>query len=149
MTRQFIAHNYPNASLTKRLLAMLYDLFLLISIWMLVGFISVALNGGEAVTNQLEQAMLGSALFVITFTFYAWFWTHSGQTLGMQVWHIRLENHQHQTINSKQALVRFMAAIPALGLAGFGYLWILFSAQKLSWHDHYSETRVVQLPRPS
>ena len=51
--RRFKAHNYPNASLVKRLLAMMYDSLLIMAVWMLVGYVFIAFNDGEAVSGPL------------------------------------------------------------------------------------------------
>lgn len=142
--RRFKAHNYPNASLVKRLMAMLYDSLLVLAVWMLVGYIAIAFNDGQAV----EGPWFNSILFVVTYGFFALFWVRSGQTLGMIAWCLRVEDNDGYALTLKQALVRYLAAFIALG-SGIGYLWILFSKNKLAWHDSWSNTRVVQLPKRS
>lgn len=61
--RRFKAHNYPNASLVKRLLAMMYDSLLIMAVWMLVGYVFIAFNDGEAVSGPL----FNSTVFLVTF----------------------------------------------------------------------------------
>lgn len=131
------------ATLGKRLLAMLYDLMLLLAIWMMTGFAAVALNDGEAA----EGPMFNSALFVITFLFFGFFWTRNGQTLGMQAWRIRVQTLDGYRLSWSRSLLRFMLAILSWIPLGLGYLWILFSDEKLAWHDKFSESCVVQLPK--
>ncbi|VAW78142.1 FIG023103: Predicted transmembrane protein, partial [hydrothermal vent metagenome] len=46
-----------------------------------------------------------------------------------------------------QALLRFMVAIPSTLLLGLGYFWMLIDRDRLTWHDRYSETRIVQLDK--
>lgn len=142
--RRFKAHNYPNASLVKRLMAMMYDSLLVLAVWMLVGYIAIAFNDGQAV----EGPWFNSILFVVTYGFFALFWVRSGQTLGMIAWCLRVEDNDGYALTLKQALVRYLAAFIALG-SGIGYLWMLFSKNKLAWHDSWSNTRVVQLPKRS
>ena len=141
--RRFKTHNHPNASLIKRLLAIIYDSLLVMAVWMLVGYIFITFNDGEAVTGP----MFNSTVFLVTFLFFAFFWTRSGQTLGMLAWRLRVESDQGQPLNAKQALLRFMAAIFSALVFGLGYWWIMFDSNKLSWHDHWSNSRVVQLPK--
>ena len=141
--RRFTSHNYPNASLVKRLLAMMYDSLLVIAVWMTVSYIFLFFNDQQAVTGPIYE----SALFLVTFLFFALFWTRSGQTLGMIAWRLRIESDQGQPLSAKQALLRFMAAIFSAVALGMGYWWIMFDSNKLSWHDRWSNSRVVQLPK--
>lgn len=131
------------APLVRRLLAMLYDSLLVIALWMVLGGIAVAINHGEAV----EGPLFNSVLFVSSYLFFAYFWTRSGQTLGMMAWNLRVETTAGGRINWTQALIRFLVAIPSLLLLGAGYWWILLNDEKLSWNDRISDTRVVQLEK--
>ena len=141
--RRFTSHNYPNASLVKRLLAMMYDSMLVIAVWMTVSYIFLFFNDEQAVTGPIYE----STLFLVTFLFCALFWTRSGQTLGMIAWRLRVESDQGQPVSAKQALLRFMAAIISAATLGMGYWWIMFDSDQLSWHDRWSNSRVVQLPK--
>ena len=46
-----------------------------------------------------------------------------------------------------QALLRFLVAIGSWLLCGLGFFWVLWDKEKRSWHDIYSESQVVQLPK--
>lgn len=131
------------ASLPRRLGAMLYDGLILLALWMLIGAIGVGLNGGEAVGGPFFK----SCLFLVTFLFFAGFWIRNGQTLGMQAWHIRIQTFDGLSISPMQALIRFFAAGAAALPLGLGYWWMLFDRQGLTWHDRYSESCVVLLPK--
>lgn len=89
MQRPF-RHEYTEirpASLGKRLLAILYDSLILLAIWLAVAIVATALNQG-GVTSPLGRAAEQSAVFCFSFLFYGYFWTHNGQTLGMQAWRL-------------------------------------------------------------
>lgn len=131
------------ASLAKRLLAMLYDFMIIVAIWMITGFVAVGLNDGEAV----EGPALKSALFIITFLFFGFFWTRNGQTLGMQAWRIRVQSLGGYKLTWTQSLLRFFLAALSMLCFGLGYIWMLFNDEKLTWHDKLSESCVVQLPK--
>ena len=45
-----------------------------------------------------------------------------------------------------QALMRFLSAAVSLLCAGLGFLWMLFSKNKTTWHDQFSDTVVVYVP---
>ena len=91
--------------------------------------------------------ILGSLMLVSLFAFFAKFWTHNGQTLGMQVWGIRVQNQDGSAIDLWQALLRFFIAIGSWLCGGLGYLWMLWDKQQRTWHDRYSDSVVVQLPK--
>lgn len=131
------------AGLARRLAAMLYDLMVLVALWMLVGFIGVALNGGEANESPLFQSLL----FVVTFAFLTFFWMRGGMTLGMQAWRMRVQNADGRPLSLVQCLVRFVVAILSLAAGGLGYWWILFDSEKRSWSDIASDSRIVVLPK--
>lgn len=131
------------ASLVKRLLAMLYDLMLILAIWMVTGFAAVGLNNGEAVEGPLFK----TSIFCITFLFFGFFWTRNGQTLGMQAWRLRVQTLDGYRLSWNRSLLRFMLSIVSWIPLGLGYLWILFSDERLAWHDKWSESCIVQLPK--
>jgi len=133
--------NKPHASLTRRLLAIIYDLLLLLGVLFTVSGCAVAINRGEAVTHPLYYL----ALIATTFVFYGWFWTHGGQTLGMRTWKIQIVNDEGHDLSWKQAAVRFAAAFIALLPAGIGLIWMLFDSKRLAWHDKLSATRLISL----
>ncbi len=134
-----------SAGLWRRLAALSYDSLLLLAIWFIATAILLPLTGGEAI--QPNNPFLTSYLLFISFFFYGWFWTHGGQTLGMRSWKLQLQNVRAGPVSWSQCLLRFMVALPAGLLFGLGYFWMLFDQRKLTWHDRYSETRIVHLGR--
>lgn len=135
--------NLQPASLPKRLAAMLYDSLIVVALWMFVGAIGVALNHGEAAQGPFFK----SAIFLVTFLFFTGFWTRNGQTLGMQAWRVRIQTPKGYSISWMQALIRFFMAAVSLACFGLGYWWVLIDKQQRSWHDRYSDTQVVSLPK--
>lgn len=131
------------ANLFKRLAALVYDLLVVIALLFFVGGIGVALNGGEAAEGPLMQ----SAYFVVIFLFNGFFWTKSGQTIGMMAWRLRVQSLEGYSLTWSQALKRWLAAIVSITAAGFGYWWMLFSDERLTWHDRFSNSRVVVIPK--
>ena len=141
--------HYPAAGLLRRIAALGYDALLVLALWMIVGGVGVALNGNEIISGALRFALLFACL-ATSFAFFTKFWRDGGQTAGMRAWRIkivnRLDNNVRVTLT--QCLLRFVVAIASLGCAGLGFLWILVDRDKLSWHDRYSNTRLVVLPKP-
>jgi uncharacterized RDD family membrane protein YckC len=131
------------ASLFRRLAALFYDTLLLLGLWFVAVAILLPLNRGEAFASH--NPLLTTYLMFVAFFFYAWFWMHGGQTLGMRAWKLQLRNLRPGHVTWLQLMLRFLVAIPSAALLGLGYLWILVDRKRLSWHDRYSETTIVQL----
>jgi uncharacterized RDD family membrane protein YckC len=148
---------FPVAGLGRRLAAMFYDSLLCIALLMVTTFIyKLILMAimGEAKLRALSESgsldgdpLLSTILLFVLFGFFAKFWTHSGQTLGMQVWGIRVQNADGTGISLWQALLRFVVSIGSWLCGGLGFIWMLFDKQKRSWHDMYSGSQLVRLPK--
>jgi len=149
--------DFPPAGLGRRMAAICYDTLLCIALLMVTTFIyKLVWMGfvGEAGLRQLSESgaldadpLLSSILLMTLFGFFARFWTHSGQTLGMQVWGVRVQNPDGTAISLWQALLRFVVAIASWLCLGLGFFWSLFDKQKRCWHDRYSGTQLVRVPR--
>ena len=145
----------PGAGLFRRLAALLYDGFLIVAIWMLVGFIlqlifgtdTNRLEGGVVQTDPVLDVVLFAAMILSAAAFYIWFWCRSGQTLGMLAWRLRVQDYQGNLISPKRAALRLALAWPAFFLLGLGYLWLLVDKNHDALHDRFSKTRVVLLPK--
>lgn len=134
-----------NASLFVRFAAMLYDALLVLGIWFVIGVVFVIANGGEHVNTH--NPFLPSALFIATLWFNMHFWRRGGQTLGMRAWRLRLLNRNKGPLTLTQCMLRFLVAMGSLGLCGIGYFWMLIDKDGFTWHDRYSETRVIREPK--
>lgn len=132
------------AGLLRRLLAMFYDSLLLLSVLFVATAIVLLVTRG---TLDYQNPFFRSYLFVLCFLFYAWFWMHGGQTLGMRTWRLRVQRLDGGPISLWQALLRFLCAIPCWALLGLGYLWMLVDRDRMAVHDRISETRIVRLPK--
>lgn len=135
----------PNAGMGRRIAALIYDSFLILAIWMLSSIaILAATDLGESLGGPLYQGFL----YLELMAFYVYFWTFKGQTLGMQVWRLAVIQSSGGTLNRRQAILRFLAATPAMGCLGLGLFWILVNPERAALHDLLTGTRVVQLPKP-
>jgi uncharacterized RDD family membrane protein YckC len=132
------------AGLLVRLLAMFYDSLLLISALLIATALALMVTKG---TLSYHNPFFRTFLFLICFSFYAWFWLHGGQTLGMRAWRLRLQRFDGRAITLWQALLRFLVAIPSLAAGGLGLLWMLVDKDRLAVHDRISESMIVRLPR--
>ena len=135
------------ASLGRRLGAMLYDFMIVVAIWMVVGAVAVTLNGGEAPDTANGRAAQQFVLFLVTYLFFAYCWTRNGQTLGMLAWRLRVQKMEGRTLNWSESLKRFLGAGFSMLILGAGYWAMLFGDERLTWHDRWTESTVVLLPK--
>ena len=135
----------PSPGLLRRLCAMAYDALLLLALLMLLSYPYVWLTGGVR-PGLLVKTLYQLYLLSICFIFYAGFWTHDGQTLGMRAWRLKVVRAEGGVITWMLALKRFVFAWISLLCFGLGFLWILLDRDKLAWHDKWSGTRVILLP---
>jgi len=136
----------PSPGLLRRLGAMAYDVLLLLALLMMLSYPYVWLTGGDK-PGLLVKTLYQLYLLAICCFFYAGFWTHGGQTLGMRAWRLKVVRNGGGTVGWALALKRFALAWISLLFLGLGFLWILFDHDKLAWHDRLSGTRLVMLLR--
>lgn len=134
----------PSAGIMRRLIAMVYDLLVVVGLVFFVGAIATAFNRMEAVEGPVFQSLI----FIVIFGFFAKFWSNGGQTAGMKAWRLRAETPDGRPITLQQSLVRFLAAILSAACFGLGYAWLFFDKDKVTWHEKISGTRTVVLPKP-
>jgi len=127
----------------RHLLAIVYDLILLIAVLFFATGLLLPFNGGEAFTH--DQIFYLVYLLTVSFLFYGWFWTHGGQTLGLKAWKIRLLSDNLKPVTWYQALIRFMVSILSSGLFGIGFFWIFVDKNHRCWHDIVSKTRLFRV----
>lgn len=140
----------------RRLAAMFYDFILCIALMMVtVGVYMIFANlilGADTYKamndsgQSVHDPLLSSILFITLYIFFGFFWTKSGQTLGMQVWHIRVQNKNGVSISWMQALLRFLMGTVSWIALGLGHLWPLVDQEKRSWQCIFSETELVRIP---
>ncbi len=123
--------------LWRRLLALVYDLLIVVAIVMVVGLLSQLATGGQLVQGADHaqvpawyrplQGLVVSAYFLSS-------WLRGGQTVGMRPWHIRLTDRAGASPTVQQAVLRLLVAAlpmlllmlaPVLGLRAT--LWLLLA----------------------
>ena len=119
--------------------AVIYDALLLLAVLFFATAIGLFFNSGQAFAGQYFFSLY---LLGISYLFYAWFWTHGGQTLGLRAWKIKLCKPDGGDIDWRSASLRFFAAILSWACLGLGFLWCLFDKKSLCWHDHLSKTHL-------
>jgi len=138
-------------SLIRRLVAILYDLLLVIALVGIVNGIALAIyvKALGSPEHVLPTAIAQLLSVASVFGFFAVFWLKSGQTLGMQAWRIKLVAFDGTKPTLTQALLRCLGACVSIACLGIGYLWCLVDKQNRYWHDYLSSTELELLPKDS
>lgn len=139
--------NAATPGLARRLAAIFYDAWLIVALWLVGAIVDFAIQ--SALRTAAEPLRLPLQLFLVVcpFLFYGWFWTHGGQTLGMRAWRLKLLDNHGRTATWRHSIIRVAAAFVSASALGLGYLWALIDKDRLTWHDHWSGTRLVLLKK--
>ncbi len=129
---------------------MLYDLLLVIALLIVVTALLLPLTGGEAISSERHGALeyvYRALLVAVVVGFFGSFWTRGGQTLGMMAWRLQVVRTDGSRLSWIDTLKRLGAALISWAPLGAGYFWIWIDADRLAWHDRWTDTRVVLLPK--
>ena len=149
---------FPRAGFRRRIASWLYDALIAIAVYMtagaasfliislLVHFGAFDLLGYEHLSDTITNTywlLLPNELWKLGWVafFFIWFWSKSGQTLGMKAWRLRVQNQDGSLITKKTAIKRLLPT-----LFGFGNFTVLVDRKnKLSLQDRLTGTEVVLL----
>ena len=155
-----------NISFTKRLVVITYDGLLVLGVT-LVGF-ALLYSLLMLLPDGVESSNAGKLikfvyLVVASFSFYGWFWTHGGQTLGMKAWNLYLVDRSGKYISWYIAAVRYISAMFSWGgialllyyfdvdrwylTIGLGFSWSLLNKRKLALHDIVTGTQIIYIAK--
>jgi uncharacterized RDD family membrane protein YckC len=126
----------------RRIAAIFYDSILLTGILFVATAFLLTLNHGEAF--QPGNLIYSAVLILISATFFTWFWTHGGQTLGMRAWKIRLEKADGTPCDAKTALSHWIIGVILGSLMGLGWWFALIDRKGRALQDVICRTRVLR-----
>ncbi|MGM9481270.1 RDD family protein [Roseateles sp. NT4] len=163
--------NAAPAGLARRFAAFLYEGVLLFGVVFFTGFLYSVLTRQQ---HALEgRTGLGIVLLLVLALYFIGFWTHTGQTLAMKTWHLRVVDSAGHPLGWGRAALRYLlswlwflpalVSVWALGLHGGGaivgsliagiaaYLLIArLHPQRQFLHDTIAGSRIItQLPQRS
>ena len=138
-----ISTQTQTVSLLRRFGVILYDLVLLISVIFVAAFIPVILFNIKY--GDPFFFLFQIYIFLVSYLFYAWFWTRSGQTLGMRTWKVKVVNEDGSNINWTRALIRYLLAIVSALIFGLGFFWSLWDREHRTWYDMFSKTKLIKV----
>jgi len=139
----------PN--LLRRLAAISYDLLLLIALLVAAdALVLLPLGIGWDIPPEriASHPVFRLYLLSVIVGFFCWFWLRGGQTTGMRAWRVMLVRDSGDALRLRDALLRQAAVLLSLVALGIGFLWSLWDAERLTWHDRLTGTRLVMVKKP-
>lgn len=168
--RQAIAADSSNSNaptVRRRLAALLYEALILFGVVFVAGYLFSTLT--QQRNGLTHHNLLAAWIGLVLGLYFVWFWTHSGQTLPMKTWRLRVVAADGAPLSTGRAIARYvlawlwflppLALHPLLGLklpqtlmaAGIWFLlWTAsgrFDPQRQFLHDRLAGTRVVSVLR--
>ncbi len=65
----------------------------------------------------------------------------------MMAWRLRAQSETGFSLSWTQAMIRFFAAMLSIALFGLGYWITIFSDQKVTWHERWSNSVTVRITK--
>lgn len=121
---------------------MSYEAVLLTAVLLLGLLLPHAILGAFALRAAPANVLWGH-LLVLLLAYFAWFWTHGGQTLPMKTWRIRLVTNDGAPVQYARAVLRYLLCWPSLLLFGSGILWAFLDRDGQFLHDRLAGTRLA------
>ena len=144
----------PRALIGWRLLALLYDFFPALALWMVAGAIftvgyQLAGHGAREYIAAFSalQWLLWLVCWLLTGTYAIASWRRGGQTLGMRPWRLRVAGIDGAPATLSALRIRYAVGTLSVLAAGLGFWWAWLDRDGLTWHDRASGTRLVRLPK--
>jgi len=133
--RPVAADSAPKAGFWMRAIAYFID-------GIIIALPSLAL--GSVVLHADAAGRSGISL-VLELTYFMYFWSGygKGQTIGMQLLHMRVVKTDGSFLSLTGAFVRYVGLVLAWLAFGIGVIWVAFDANKQGWHDKIAGTYVV------
>ena len=144
----------PPRLLLWRWLALFYDLWPALALWMVVSAlftVGYQLDGHASRENiapfSAWQWLLWLCCWGITGVYATVSWRRGGQTLGMRPWRLHLRGSDGTAPGWAALWRRYSVGSVSLLLGGLGFWWAWVDRDRLTWHDRASRTRLVRVPK--
>ncbi|CAB3789176.1 RDD family protein [Paraburkholderia caffeinilytica] len=149
----------------RRLAALLYEAVILFGVVFIAGYLFSTLT--QQRNGLTHHNLLAAWIGLVVGLYFVWFWTHSGQTLPMKTWRLRVVAANGTALSTGRAIARYvlawlwflppLALHPLLGLAvpqtlAIAAIWFALWAatgrldsQRQFPHDRLAGTRVISV----
>ena len=141
-------HPAPRAAtahLARRFGAICYEILLLAAILFAAGWVFLAVE--RLLPAALARPLFQLYLLAVCAVYFIYCWTHSGQTLPMKTWRIRLVTREGKALSIGRAGLRYVLALAGIALAGGGFWWALIDRDGQFLHDRVAGTRIISEER--
>jgi uncharacterized RDD family membrane protein YckC len=106
------------------------------------------LNGTTPVISTIWSYIispLGASFisFLIILSYYMFFWTIAGQTIGKAIMGIRIVPLKGGKLSFARAFLRYSGYFVSAILLCTGFMWILIDDRRLAYHDKIARTCVI------
>jgi len=127
-----------------------------IAMAILAGLVALAigvLSGGAAGAGGLVALLTGTLGAILSFIFllfqffyFGFFWSRSGQSIGMKMLNIKVVRRETgDSFSFIHGGLRGSFGYWISGLVfGLGFIWAAFDGQKEAWHDKIFDTWVIR-----
>lgn len=140
----------PQALIGWRVLALSYDLWPAVAIWIATAALFTVLHGNQPLAAfSIGQVSLWLVCWLLTGVYAVLSWRRGGQTLGMRPWRLHVSTVEGHPASIRALLRRYAMGTVSLLLAGAGFWWAWIDREHLTWHDRYSGTRVRRSAKPT
>lgn len=134
-----------------RLLALVYDFFPALALWMLASaaFTAAYYAAGHGARENIAplsplQWLLWLVCWVLAGAYAVESWRRGGQTLGMRPWRLRVVAIDGARPSRRALWLRYAVGGVSLLAGGMGFWWAWFDRERLAWHDRLSGTRLLR-----
>lgn len=128
-------------------MACVYELLILIAIWMLFTWLYVSLFGDA--THGSKRFFLQLLLWFISGIYFVVCWVKTGQTLAMQAWKMKIVGPNGNLLSWRLATLRYVLASILVLMFGLSLLYMLVNRQRLFLHDRLVGSRYEMLAKSS
>jgi uncharacterized RDD family membrane protein YckC len=120
---------------------MCYEILLLAAILFAAGWIFLVVE--RLLPAGLARPIFQLYLLVVCGVYLIYCWSHSGQTLPMKTWRIRVIRREGGFLSVRLAALRYLLALAGIACAGVGFWWALFDRDGQFLHDRLAGTRMI------
>ena len=134
------------AGFASRFIAFVFDCVLSIAVFeiaLAAASFAASVLTGTSIHWSRGNLWVIIAFFAWEFFYYAYFWTASGKTPGMQLLGVQVVGRDGSHVGTRRGLVRTLAFPLSFLLLGLGFVGILFGRDRRALHDSIADTAVV------
>ncbi|MFT4247779.1 MAG: RDD family protein [Pseudomonas sp.] len=145
----------PRSLIGWRLLALGYDIWPVLALWMLVavpftlGYTFLGHHDPQQniAPFSLLSWLLWGTCWLATGLYATISWRRGGQTLGMRPWRLHLTGGGDGPMPWRALWLRYLVGTLSLLAGGLGFWWAWLDREGRTWHDRASGTRLLRTPR--